>query len=136
MAKLVLTDVVTTIGGVDYSANINQVEINVSADSVETTSFGSQWRQEVSGLKSGTFTVSLHNDFAASAIDGSLWALFGTLATVTVKPAGTAVSASNPAYSFVANISNLTPVAGAVGDLATQNLTWPISGAVSRSTAA
>ena len=135
MAKLVLTDVVTTIGGVDYSANINQVEINVSADSVETTSFGSQWRQEVSGLKSGTFTVSLHNDFAASAIDGSLWALFGTLATVTVKPAGTAVGTSNPAYSFVCNISNLTPIAGAVGDLATQNLTWPISGAVTRATA-
>jgi hypothetical protein len=136
MAKLVLTDVVTTIGGVDYSANINQVEINVSADSVETTSFGSQWRQEVSGLKSGTFTVSLHNDYAASAIDGALWNLFGTLATVTVKPAGTAVSASNPAFSFVCNINNLTPVAGAVGDLASQNLTWAISGPVTRSTAA
>lgn len=135
MAKLVLTDVVTTIGGVDYSANINQVEINVSADSVETTAFGSQWRQEVSGLKSGTFTVSFHNDYAAAAIDGSLWALFGTLATVVVKPAGTAVGASNPSYTFVTNINNLTPVAGAVGDLATQNVTWPISGAVTRATA-
>jgi hypothetical protein len=137
MAKLVLTNVVTTIGGVDYSANINQVEINVSADSVETTAFGTTgWRTEVSGLKSGTFTVAFHNDYAAAAIDGSLWALFGTLATVVVKPAGTAVSASNPAYTFVANVSNLTPIAGSVGDLATQNVTWPISGEVTRSTAA
>ncbi len=135
MAKLVLTDVVTTIGGVDYSANINQVEINVSADSVETTAFGSQWRSEVSGLKSGTFTVSFHNDYAAAAIDGSLWALFGTLATVVVRPAGTVTGTANPSYTFLANINNLTPIAGAVGDLATQNVTWPISGAVARATA-
>lgn len=135
MAKLVLTDVVTTIGAVDYSANINQVEINVSADSVETTAFGSSWRSEVSGLKQGTFTVAFHNDFAASAIDGSLWALFGTLATVTVRPAGTVTGSANPIYTFVANVNNLTPIAGAVGDLATQNVTWPISGPVTRATA-
>jgi hypothetical protein len=132
MAKLVLTDVQTKIGGVDYSANINQVEINVSADSVETTSFGSQWRTEVSGLKSGTFTVAFHNDYAAAAIDSSLWALFGTNATVVVKPVGTATGVG---YTFVCNISNLTPVAGSVGDLATQNVTWPVSGEVTRSTA-
>ena len=135
MAKLVLTDVVTTIGGTDYSANINQVEISVSADSVETTSFGSAWRTEVSGLKQGTFTVSLHTDFAAAAIDAGLWNLFGSAATVVVKPNGTAVSASNPSYTFVVNVNNLTPISGAVGDLAVQNITWPISGAVTRATA-
>ena len=135
MAKLVLTDVVTTIGGVDYSANINQVEISVSADSVETTAFGSAWRTEVSGLKQGTFTVSFHNDYAAAAIDSGLWNLFGSAATVVVKPNGTAVSASNPSFSFVCNVNNLTPISGAVGDLAVQNVTWPISGAVTRATA-
>lgn len=135
MAKLVLTDVVTTIGGTDYSANINQVEVSVSADSVETTAFGSAWRTEVSGLKQGTFTVSFHNDFAAAAIDSGLWNLFGSAATVVVKPNGTAVSASNPSYTFVVNVNNLTPVSGAVGDLAVQNVTWPISGAVTRATA-
>jgi hypothetical protein len=135
MAKLVLTDVVTTIGGTDYSQNINQVEISVSADSVETTAFGSAWRTEVSGLKQGTFTVSFHNDYAAAAIDSGLWNLFGSAATVVVKPNGTAVSASNPSYTFVVNVNNLTPVSGAVGDLAVQNVTWPISGAVTRATA-
>ena len=135
MAKLVLTDVVTTIAGTDYSANINQVEISVSADSVETTSFGNDWRTEVSGLKSGSFTVAFHNDYAAAGIDSSLWNLFGTQATVVVKPAGTAVSASNPSYTFLVNVNNLTPIAGSVGDLATQNVTWPISGEVARATA-
>lgn len=135
MAKLVLTDVNVSIGGTNYSANINQVEISVSADEVETTAFGSGWRTSTSGLKSGTFTVSFHNDFAAAAIDSSLWTLFGTGATVVVLPNGTAVGAANPSYTFVANINNLTPVTGAVGDLAVQNVTWPISGAVTRATA-
>lgn len=135
MAKLVLTDVVTTIGGTDYSANINQVEISVSADEVETTAFGSSWRTSTTGLRSGTFTVSFHADYAAAAIDSGLWSLFGSAATVVVKPNGTAVSASNPSYSFVCNIANLTPVSGAVGDLAVANVTWPISGAVTRATA-
>lgn len=134
MAKLVLTDVQTKIGGVDYSANINQVEISVSADSVETTAFGGSngWRTEVAGLKQGTFTVSFHTDFAAAAIDSSLWSLFGTQATVVVKPLGTATGVG---YSFVANVNNLTPVSGAVGDLAVANVTWPITGEVTRSTA-
>jgi trans-2-enoyl-CoA reductase len=135
MAKLVLTDVITTIGGTDYSANINQVEISVSADQVETTAFGSSWRTSTTGLKSGTFTVSFHQDFAAAAIDSSLWSLFGSAATVVVKPAGTAVSASNPSFTFSVNIDNLTPVGGAVGDLAVANVTWGITGPVVRSTA-
>jgi trans-2-enoyl-CoA reductase len=135
MAKLVLTDVVTTIGGTDYSANINQVEISVSADEIETTAFGSQWRTSTTGLRSGTFTVSFHADYAAAAIDSSLWSLFGSAATVVVKPAGTAVSASNPSFTFVVNVANLTPVSGAVGDLAVSNVTWPITGAVTRATA-
>lgn len=135
MAKLVLTDVVTTIGGTDYSANINQVEISVSADEVETTAFGSSWRTSTSGLKSGTFTVSFHQDYAAAAIDGSLWSLFGSAATVVVKPNGGTAGASNPSYTFVVNVNNLTPVSGAVGDLAVSNVTWPITGAVTRATA-
>jgi len=135
MAKLVLTDVITTIGGTDYSANINQVEISVSADEVETTAFGSSWRTSTTGLRSGTFTVSFHQDYAAAAIDSGLWSLFGSAATVVVKPNGTAVSSSNPSYAFVANISNLNPISGAVGDLAVANVTWPISGAVTRATA-
>ena len=136
MAKLVLTDVNVSIGGTNYSANINQVEISLSADSVDTTAFGSAggWRTETAGLKSGTFTVSFHTDYAASGIDSSLYALFGTQATVVVLPNGTAVSASNPSYTFVSNVTNVTPVSGAVGDLAVANLTWPITGPVTRGT--
>jgi predicted secreted protein len=134
MAKLVLTDVQTKIAGTDYSANINQVEISVSADQIDTTPFGASggFRTSVSGLKSGTFTVSFHTVFGAAAIDSVLWPLFGTNATVVVKPLGTATGVG---YSFVVNVNSLTPVSGAVGDLAVSNVTWPITGEVTRNTA-
>lgn len=136
MAKLVLTDAVVKINGSDYSANINQVEIAVSSNSVETTSFASDgWRTVTGGLKSGTVTLSFHNDFAASGLDDTLWGLLNTSATVVVLPNGTAVGASNPSYTFEALVNNLTPVSGSVGDLAVQNLTWDINGSVTRATA-
>jgi hypothetical protein len=136
MAKLVLTNAVVKINSVDYSTNINQVELAITSDEVDTTAFSSTgWRTVTGGLKSGSVTLSFHNDFAAAAIDGVLWSALNTIATVVVLPNGTAASASNPSYTFTALVNNVTPVSGAVGDLAVQNLTWPISGEVTRATA-
>jgi len=136
MAKLVLTNAVVKINSVDYSANVNQVEIAVTADEVDTTAFSSTgWRTVTGGLKSGSVTLSFHNDYAAGALDGALWPLFNTLATVVVLPNGTTVGTANPSYTFTALVNNLTPVSGSVGDLATQNLTWSISSEVTRATA-
>ena len=136
MAKLVLTNAVVKINSVDYSANINQVEIAVSSDEVDTTAFSSTgWRTVTGGLKSGSVTLSFHNDYAASGVDSVLWTALNSLATVVVLPNGTAASATNPSYTFTALVNNVTPVSGAVGDLSVQNLTWPISGEVTRATA-
>lgn len=136
MAKLVLTNAVVKINSVDYSTNINQVEIAVTSDEVDTTAFSSTgWRTVTGGLKSGSVTLSFHNDFAAAAIDSVLWSALNTLATVVVLPNGTVAGTSNPSYTFTALVNNVTPVSGAVGDLAVQNLTWPISGEVTRATA-
>jgi hypothetical protein len=136
MAKLVLTNAVVKINSVDYSTNVNQVEIAVTSDEVDTTAFSSTgWRTVTGGLKSGSVTLSFHNDFAASAIDSVLWSALNTLATVVVLPNGTTVGTANPSYTFTALVNNVTPVSGAVGDLAVQNLTWPISGEVTRATA-
>ena len=136
MAKLVLTNAVVKINGTDYSSNVNQVEIAVTADEIDTTAFSSTgWRTVTGGLKSGSVTLSFHNDFAAAGLDSTLWNLFNTLATVVVLPNGTAASSSNPSYTFTALVNNVTPVSGAVGDLAVQNLTWPVSSEITRATA-
>jgi hypothetical protein len=135
MAKQVLTDVVVQLNGTAISQNVNSVELTTTADAIETSSFGSAgWRTYVGGLKSGSVTLSFHNDYASTALDSILYNLFNTVATVTIFPAGTPVGTSTPKYEFTALVDNLAPVSGAVGDLAVQNLTWTISGAVTRGT--
>jgi hypothetical protein len=133
MAKQILTDVVVALNGTAISQSVNSVELSVTADAIETTSFGdSGFRTYKGGLKSGSVTLSFHNDYANTALDDVLWSLFNTIATVTINPAGTPTGTSTPEYEFTALIDNLTPVSGAVGDLAVQNLTWTITGAIAR----
>jgi len=134
MAKQVLTDVVVMLNGTAISQSVNSVELSLTSDAIETTSFGDTgFRTYKGGLKSGSITLSMHNDYASTALDGVLWALWNTIATVAVYPAGTPVGTSTPEYEVTALIDNLTPVAGAVGDLAVQNLTWTVTGAITRS---
>ena len=132
MAKFVLTNVVTTINGTNFSDHLAAVTIDLSSDEVETTAFGgSGFRTRVAGLKDGSITLSFHNDFGTSgsdAVDSTIWNLFGTNATVVVLPNGTAVSASNPSYTGVFLVSQVNPISGSVGDLATRELTWPTAG--------
>ena len=136
MAKIVLTNAVVKINGTDFSSNVNQIELSLTADEIDTTSFGATgWRTVTGGLKSGSVTLALHNDYAAAAIDSTLWGLFNTAATFVVLPNGTAASSSNPSYTFTALVNNLQPVSGSVGDLAVQSLTLPITGEVTRATA-
>lgn len=133
MAKQVLTDVVVQLNGTAISQSVNSVELSLTADAIETTSFGdSGFRTYKGGLKSGSVTLSMHNDYADTALDGILWDLWNTIATVTIYPAGTPVGTSAPEYEFTVLVDNLTPVSGAVGDLAVQNLTWTITGSVAR----
>jgi hypothetical protein len=51
-----------------------------------------------------------------------------------IRPVNTTVGPTNPKYNFSALITEWTPVNGAVGELATVSVTWPISGAITKAT--
>lgn len=135
MAVFVATDYNIKINGTDYSANLTQAELSLEADDVETTTFGSTYRSRIGGLKQGSLNLQFNQDFAASGIDSVLFPLLGTQATVVIKPTSTAVSATNPSYTFNALVTSYTPISGSVGDLATFSVTWPVAGTVTRATA-
>ena len=136
MAKLVLTNANVTLNGTDVSSNVAAITLSTSAAEVPTTSFGSGGAvTRVAGLLDNSVTVSFHNDF--SAIEGLVYPLVGSTAvTMVVKPNGTAVSTANPSYTFSVLCTEWTPVNGAVGELNTADVTWPISGTITKSTTA
>jgi hypothetical protein len=132
MGKFVLTSVTTSINGVDFSDHLASVALDLSADEVETTAFGgSGFRTRVGGLKDASITLSFHNDFGSSgseAVDSTIYTLYGSNATVVVRPTSGTVSATNPSYEGVFLVSQVNPISGSVGDLATRDLTWPVAG--------
>ena len=136
MAIFVATDFSVSINGSTALASyLTQVELKSSANDITTTAFGSTWVTRVAGLKEGSLTLQFNQDYATTTVDATLWPLLGSNATVVIKPTSTATSANNPAYTAVCLVTDITPVSGQVGDLATFSVTWPTSGTVSRATA-
>ena len=133
MAKLVLTNANITIGATDVSASVASVQIETSAGEVETTAFGDTGKTRVGGLLDTTISLSMHNDY--SAIEGLVYPLIGSTTTIVVKPNGTAVSTTNPSYTATVLVTGWSPVNGAVGELNTADVSWPVSGIVTKAVA-
>jgi len=132
MARIVLTDVVVTINSVDLSDHIASVTLSTSADAVETTAFGQDSRTRIGGLKDNSVTFDFHQDFAATEVEATIYPLIGTVTAVTVKPTSGAVDAANPEYQFNTLVTEWTPLNGAVGELATASVTWPVDGSITK----
>lgn len=135
MARIVLTNAVVKINSVDLSDHVASVELSQEVEEVETTAFGDSARTRTGGLANNTLSLDFHQDFASASVDDTLNALVGGTASFEILPAGTAVSATNPKYTGTVLLTEWTPVSGAIGELATASITWPISGAVTRATA-
>ena len=135
MPKFAATDFNVLINGTNFSTNLNSVELTLSADDLETTAFGGEWRTRIAGLKSGSITLNFMQDFGAGSVDATLYPIFGSNATVVIKPTSATVSSTNPAYTAVALVTAYSPYSSSVGDIATLSVTWPTSGTVTRATA-
>ncbi len=133
MAKLVMTNANVVLGGTDVSSYVASVTLNISVNEVETTAFGSGATTRVGGLQDNSVTLDMHQDF--SAIEGLVYPLIGSTTSLVIKPNGTAVGTANPSYTMTPLVTEWTPVNGAVGELATASITWPVSGTVTKAVA-
>ena len=135
MAKFFAQDYKITIGTAIVSTSIAAVTLDITADEVETTAFGSSYRTRIGGLKDASVSLDFHQDFGAGAVDALLFPLMGSTVAVAIAPTSGTVTATNPEYRFSALVTQYQPFSGAVGDLATLSVTWPVSGEVVRGTA-
>ena len=135
MAKFYAQDYKVTIGTSVLSTSIASVTLDITTDEVETTAFGSSYRTRIGGLKDASVSLDFHQDFGAGAIDALLFPLMGSTVAVKIAPTSGTVTATNPEYRFDALVTQYQPYAGAIGDLATFSVTWPVSGEVVRGTA-
>jgi hypothetical protein len=132
MARLVLTNAYITINSVNLSDHIASVTLTTTDDVVETTAFGDAARTRIGGLRDNSVALEFHQDYATSNVEATIYPLLGSTTTVVVKPNGASTSAENPAYTMTALVSEWQPLNGAVGELATASITWPISGTITK----
>lgn len=133
MAVLALTNAVITIATIAISDKANSISLNYEIDSIEVTAFGDSGHKFVGGLQNNSCEISLMQDFAVTIPNGTpttsvealIYPLVGTTTTVTVKATNAVVSTTNPLYTLSGTfLAAHTPVAGAVGELATTTLSF------------
>lgn len=134
MGTLVLMNPQVVINSVDLTTHVDQVSIQQKLVDLDVTTFGSTSKMHAAGLSDNMFTISFFQDYAASSVDATISPLVGGTTTVTVKPVNAATTTVNPAYTFTAVVLEWRPLDGKAGDAVKMNVSWPISGAVTRLT--
>ena len=134
MARIVLTNAYVLFGSTDLSDHISSVSLSSTFDIVETTAFGQTSKTRVAGLADNSVTLEFHQDYATSSVEQTIYPTLGTAVTIAVKPVNATTTVLNPQYSFSAVVSEWTPLNGAVGELASASVSWPISGGITKTT--
>ncbi len=136
MPKKVLLDAQLAINATDVTSWTAKVELEDEFEDKETTTFASGKAKEVlGGLESGSVGITFKNDYAAAALDSIMWALRRTVVVFTTRADAGAVTTSNPQYGGSILINKWTPISGSVGDVAEVDVTFPLSGPMTRVTA-
>jgi hypothetical protein len=135
MAHFVFTDGYVSINAVVLSAHVKSVTLDYSAELQDDTSMGDTTRERKGGLKDWSVGVEFFQDFAASQVDATLFALVGTTFTVEVRPTSGARSATNPGYSGTGILESYQPIGSEIGAMAMAPVTIQAAGVLSRLTA-
>ena len=124
MAIYLSNTVVATLNSVVLSDHVTSATINRAFDELEVTAMGDTAHKFVKGLEASTITLDFLSDTAAANVNATLQAAWGTTVALTLKQTSAATSATNPLYSTTILVNNTTDINGAVGDIATQSITF------------
>jgi len=139
MPRLVLNNAYVLFASNDISEFVTQIELKTSVDTIDTTQIGAQSRTRQAGVFDNSVTFQFNQDYASGAleqlINGTSMAntTVGTAVAMQIRPVNAAVSASNPKYTFNAVITEWQSVSGELGSLSTVQVSWPISGNITKS---
>jgi len=124
MAIYLSNTVQVTLNSVALTDHVTSATINRVFDELEVTAMGDTAHKFVKGLEASTITLDFLSDTAAANVNATLQAAWGTTVALTLKQTSAATSATNPLYSTTILVNNTTDINGAVGDIATQSITF------------
>jgi hypothetical protein len=123
------------INAIDITDHVTSATLTQSADELEITSLGDSSRKYVAGLQTGTLDLEFLNDFAAANVCATLQSsIYQTVVAKLVPGPGTTISATNPLYTVSILINNLTPIAGAAGEMSSSSLSFTCNSTIVQTT--
>lgn len=137
MAKAVITSTYVALGGTDYSAQVASADLAIAIDAVETTNMGSGGdREYLPGLRGKTLNVTFVKDGDLSGLDAAVFTAIAGAGTLSfeVRRTSSSVSATNPKYTGTCVITGWSPINGAVGARYEGQISWTVTGALTRAT--
>ena len=135
MAIFLNNKVGVKVNSVDLSDHVTSVTLNRTFDELEVTAMGDSGHKFIKGLEASSITLDFLNDTATGSVLQTLQAAWGTNVTVVLlQNKGTAVSATNPLYTFNVLVNNTTDINGDVASVGTQSVTWNVQGATTVAT--
>jgi hypothetical protein len=148
MAKIVLTNArVVFLDGsgtvYDFSDEISSVGLLTTHDVLDVTPVkdGVIYKEVIAGVGTNTASFDFYQDFANESIEEFFngkppYTLMpirvGTKVNCRVRPKNEAISASNPEYRFEVLVTEWASLNASVGALSTIEVSWPISGAITK----
>ena len=134
MPRLVLTNAYVLFASNDISQYVTSIGLSTSYDVIDTTGLSTTGaaRTRQAGLADNSLTLEFNQDFDSGALESLIYPTLGTAVSIQVRPVNAAPSATNPKYTFNALIAEWQPLSGAVGELVTASVTWPISGPITK----
>jgi len=131
MSVILNNGVGVKINSIDLSDHVKSITLNRTFDELEVTAMGDSSHRFTKGLEASTLTLSFLSDTAAASVNATLQAAWGTTVPFTlIQTKGTAVSATNPVFSGSILVNKTTDLNGAVGDIATQDITFTVNSVV------
>ena len=123
---------------VDLTNHVTAITINRQFDELDVTAMGQLGHAYIAGLESSTISIDFLNDTDTASVMTTLNSLVGQppakfkicQTTVAGSPSTATISATNPLYSGLVLVNKITPVAGKIGDVSVQSLTFTVSGSI------
>jgi len=120
-------------GYVDLSDHVTTLTLNLAFDQLDVTAMGQTGHVLIAGLEASSIGIDFLNDTASASVMQTLNALNGQTALFkAIQNTTTSVGAANPIYSGSILVNKITPIAGQIGAVAVQSLTFDVSGNTSK----
>ena len=109
---------------VDFTDHVTNFTLTQQADQLEVTAMGDTAHKFVKGLEASTIQLDFLSDTAASNVNATLQAAWGTTVPLTLKQTNAATSATNPLFSTTVLVNNTQDINGSPADIASQSITF------------